>query len=114
MILYYSPLSNYCSKVKFLIDYKNIEVDLSSYSTTAAINTMLSNYTTTTNLNTLLGNYATLTALSAYTTTSTLNSLLADKQDVVVNVSDTEMGYLDGVTSGIQSQLDAKHIRSRK
>jgi len=28
MILYYSPLSNYCSKVKFLIDYKNIEVDL--------------------------------------------------------------------------------------
>ena len=28
MILYYSPLSNYCSKVKFLIDYKNINVDL--------------------------------------------------------------------------------------
>ena len=28
MILYYSPLSNYCSKVKFLIDYKGIEVDL--------------------------------------------------------------------------------------
>ena len=28
MILYYSPLSNYCSKVKFLIDYKDIEVDL--------------------------------------------------------------------------------------
>lgn len=26
MILYYSPLSNYCSKVKFLIDYKNIPV----------------------------------------------------------------------------------------
>jgi glutathione S-transferase len=28
MILYYSPLSNYCSKVKFLIDYKDIEVAL--------------------------------------------------------------------------------------
>jgi len=28
MILYYSPLSNYCSKVKFLIDYKDIKVDL--------------------------------------------------------------------------------------
>ena len=28
MILYYSPLSNYCSKVKFLIDYKNIKVNL--------------------------------------------------------------------------------------
>ena len=30
MILYYSPLSNYCSKVKFLIDYKDIKVDLIS------------------------------------------------------------------------------------
>ena len=30
MILYYSPLSNYCSKVKFLIDYKSIEVNLIS------------------------------------------------------------------------------------
>ena len=28
MILYYSPLSNYCSRVKFLVDYKNIEVHL--------------------------------------------------------------------------------------
>lgn len=28
MILYYSPLSNYCSKVKFLIDYKKIPVVL--------------------------------------------------------------------------------------
>ena len=28
MILYYSPISNYCSKVKFLIDYKNIKVKL--------------------------------------------------------------------------------------
>ena len=28
MILYYSQLSNYCSKVKFLIDYKGIKLNL--------------------------------------------------------------------------------------
>ena len=33
---------------------------------------------------------------------------LSGKQDVVANVSSTEIGYLDGVTSGIQTQLDAK------
>ena len=30
MKLYYSELSNYCSKVKFLIDYKKIKVKLIS------------------------------------------------------------------------------------
>ena len=30
MKLYYSELSNYCSKVKFLIDYKNLKIDLIS------------------------------------------------------------------------------------
>jgi hypothetical protein len=33
---------------------------------------------------------------------------LSGKQDVVANVSSTEIGYLDGVTSSIQTQLDAK------
>ncbi len=33
---------------------------------------------------------------------------LSGKQDVVANVSSTEIGYLDGVTSAIQTQLDAK------
>lgn len=35
---------------------------------------------------------------------------LASKQDVVANVSSTEIGYLDGVTSLIQNQLDAKAV----
>jgi hypothetical protein len=33
---------------------------------------------------------------------------LSGKQDVVANVSSTEIGYLDGVTSSIQNQLNAK------
>jgi hypothetical protein len=37
-----------------------------------------------------------------------LTSALAGKQDVVSGVSSTEIGYLDGVTSAIQTQLDSK------
>jgi hypothetical protein len=40
--------------------------------------------------------------------TSALTSGLAGKQDVVSGVSSTEIGYLDGVTSAIQTQIDAK------
>lgn len=39
---------------------------------------------------------------------TTVTNSLAGKQDIVTNVSDTEIGYLDGVTSGIQTQLDSK------
>jgi hypothetical protein len=39
---------------------------------------------------------------------TTISNSLDSKQDKVTNVSDTEIGYLDGVTSGIQSQIDAK------
>jgi hypothetical protein len=37
---------------------------------------------------------------------------LSAKQDVVANVSDTEIGYLDGVTSAIQEQLNTKALDS--
>lgn len=37
-----------------------------------------------------------------------LESDLAGKQAVVSGVSDTEIGYLDGVTSAIQTQIDSK------
>ena len=37
---------------------------------------------------------------------------LSSKQDVVANVSNTEIGYLDGVTSGIQTQLNDKAASS--
>ena len=39
---------------------------------------------------------------------STLTTALGNKQDKVSGVSDTEIGYLDGVTSAIQTQLNAK------
>ena len=37
-----------------------------------------------------------------------LASDLSNKQDKVAGVSDTEIGYLDGVTSNVQAQLDSK------
>ena len=40
--------------------------------------------------------------------TSAVQTQLNAKQPTVTNVSDTEIGYLDGVTSAIQTQLDAK------
>ena len=36
---------------------------------------------------------------------ATINTSLGNKQDKVANVSDVEIGYLDGVTSSIQTQL---------
>jgi hypothetical protein len=39
---------------------------------------------------------------------STITTSLGNKQDKVSGVSDTEISYLDGVTSGIQSQLNSK------
>ena len=39
---------------------------------------------------------------------TTLTTALSNKQDKVANVSDTEIGYLDGVTSSIQTQLNNK------
>jgi hypothetical protein len=40
--------------------------------------------------------------------TSNIQSQLDNKQAIVSNVSDTEIGYLDGVTSSIQTQLNTK------
>lgn len=39
---------------------------------------------------------------------TTVTNALSNKQDKVTNVSDTEIGYLDGVTSAIQTQLNDK------
>lgn len=40
--------------------------------------------------------------------TSDVNNALSLKQDKVTGVSDTEIGYLDGVTSAIQTQINSK------
>ena len=47
-------------------------------------------------------------ATQSYVTTALGTIDLSSKQDVVAGVSSTEIGYLDGVTSAIQTQLDAK------
>jgi hypothetical protein len=44
--------------------------------------------------------------------TSAIQTQLNNKQAVVSGVNDTEIGYLDGVTSAIQTQLDAKIAKS--
>jgi hypothetical protein len=45
--------------------------------------------------------------------TSSIQTQLNGKQAIVANVSDVEIGYLDGVTSAIQTQLDAKSTASK-
>ena len=45
--------------------------------------------------------------------TSAIQTQLNNKQAVVTNVSDTEIGYLDGVTSAIQTQLNDKSTASK-
>jgi hypothetical protein len=45
--------------------------------------------------------------------TSAIQTQLNGKQATVANVSDVEIGYLDGVTSAIQTQLDAKSTASK-
>jgi hypothetical protein len=49
-----------------------------------------------------------VTPLSYDLETNTVSVDLSSKQDIVAGVSGTEIGYLDGVTSGIQSQIDSK------
>jgi len=44
--------------------------------------------------------------------TSAVQTQIDGKQAVNANVSTTELGYLDGVTSAIQTQLDAKTAKS--
>ena len=45
--------------------------------------------------------------------TSSIQTQLDGKQTIVSGVSDTEIGYLDGVTSAIQTQLDAKSTATK-
>lgn len=79
-----------------------------SVATTTYVDTAVSNLVDTAPdaLNTLNELAAALNDDASFATTVT-NSL-ATKQDIVSGVSDTEIGYLDGVTSSIQTQIDGK------
>lgn len=75
------------------------EIDTASFVTA-------SNYVVLTN-KTINGSNNTLSNIPQNAITN-LSTTLSTKQDVVSGVSNTEIGYLDGVTSGIQNQLDSK------
>jgi hypothetical protein len=44
--------------------------------------------------------------------TSAIQTQIDGKQAINANVSTTELGYLDGVTSAVQTQLDAKTVKA--
>ena len=72
------------------LDYFGGEVDLSEYLTASSASTTY------------------LTQASASTTYITQESASTTYQSKVANVDDAEIGYLNGVTSLIQTQIDSK------
>lgn len=84
------------------------EVDLSGLATEAFVGTAVASLVDTApeTLNTLNELAAALGDDANFATT--VSASLGNKQDKVANVSDTEIGFLDGVTSGIQEQINGK------
>ena len=99
-------------------DPKNANIELSIDLSSIEADIALNRLDITTNTSTLTNHAGDIAAINAalatkadqattYTKTEVDNSL-ALKQDKVANVSDTEIGYLDGVTSNIQTQLNQR------
>ena len=109
--------------------------DLSAYATTAYVDseiaaippTDLTGYATETYVNTAVSNLVdaapaaldTLNELAAAlgddaNFATTVTTSLGNKQDKVAGVSDTEISYLDGVTSAIQTQINDKMDKSEQ
>lgn len=82
--------------------------DLTGYATETYVNTAVSNLVDSapSTLDTLNELAAALGDDANFATTVT--TALGNKQDKISGVSDTEIGYLDGVTSSIQTQIDSK------
>jgi len=87
---------------------EQLDIDLSAYATETYVDTAVTNLVASAPeaLDTLNELAAALGDDANFATTVT-NSI-ATKQDKVDGVSDTEIGYLDGVTSAIQTQIDGK------
>lgn len=82
--------------------------DLTGYATESFVTTAVSNL-----VDSAPGTLDTLNELAAALAddpsfATTITNQIAGKQDIVSGVSSTEIGYLDGVTSAIQTQLDGK------
>jgi hypothetical protein len=89
-------------------------VDLNDYATETYVNTAVSNLVDSAPaaLDTLNELAAALGDDASFATTVT--NAIAAKQDKVTGVSDTEIGYLDGVTSSIQTQINDKIDKSKE
>lgn len=86
----------------------NIGIDLSSYYTSSQVDSAIAAVIDAApgTLNTLNDLAAAINDDASYA--ATMTTALGNKQDKVSGVSDTEIGYLDGVTSAIQTQINSK------
>ena len=86
----------------------NIGIDLSSYYTSSQVDNAIAAVVDSAPgaLNTLNELAAAINDDASYA--ATITTALGNKQDKISGVSDTEIGYLDGVTSAIQTQINSK------
>jgi integrin beta 8 len=86
----------------------NIGIDLSTYYTSSQVDSAIAAVIDAApgTLNTLNELAAAINDDASYA--ATMTTALGNKQDKVSGVSDTEIGYLDGVTSAIQTQINSK------
>jgi hypothetical protein len=98
-----SPITNIGTSTE-----ANIGIDLSSYYTSSQVDSAIAAIVDAApgTLNTLNELAAAINDDASYA--ATMTTALGNKQDKVSGVSDTEIGYLDGVTSAIQTQINSK------
>jgi hypothetical protein len=89
---------------------QTVSIDLSAYDTSTEVDGKI-----TALVDSAPGTLDTLNELAAAlgddaNFATTVTNSLAGKQAIVSGVSDTEIGYLDGVSSAIQTQLDTKAL----
>jgi hypothetical protein len=101
-------LDGVTSNIQTQLNNKLESSDLSGLATETFVGTAVANLVDTAPaaLNTLNELAAALGDDENFATT--ISTSLGNKQDKVSGVSDTEIGYLDGVTSAIQTQIDGK------
>jgi hypothetical protein len=90
----------------------NIGIDLSTYYTSSQVDSAIAAVIDAApgTLNTLNELAAAINDDASYA--ATMTTALGNKQDKVSGVSDTEIGYLEGVTSAIQTQINGKAASS--
>lgn len=109
-----SPISE--SDVANLVSDLSAKESISSHNAdnstiTTALNTKESITSHDLDISTLNSAIALKESISSHNAdNSTITTALNLKQDIVSGVDNTEIGYLNGVSSGIQNQLDSKQV----